>query len=159
MRLVNTLFPQWAAVSLSNVMLFALASGPVSAQGTAQDTIDRNLLERQQQDQDLRNRLDDATRNAPGIVLQPFNAPGSPAPPEPPPAQLGPSELSRSQLYNSQLQRQLQQQLQNQSLPGPVREQQNQFQMLQFQHEDQAQRLEHEIQSESARALPGLGVH
>jgi hypothetical protein len=146
-----------AAVS-SATLLLALGATGVAAQNTAQDAIDRGRLLRQQQEQDLQNRLNDAARNVmPGVLGQPpAGAGGSLASPQLPPAQLPPADLQSQQLYQSQQQRLLEQQIQNRSLPAPMQEQQNQIQMLQFQREDQAQQLGREIQRNSSRSLPGL---
>jgi hypothetical protein len=148
---------QIAAVSVATLLAFA-ATG-VAAQNAAQNAIDRNLLLRQQQGQDLQNRLDDATRNAmPGVPAQPPAGAGGSLPPtqlQLPPAQLPPADVQSQQLYQSQQQRLLQQQIQNRSLPGPVQEQQNQIQLQQFQREDQAQRLQRDIQRNSNPPLPG----
>ena len=60
-----------AALCAAALLLASGATG-VGAQNAAQDAIDRSLLLRQQQEQDLQNRLDDATRNAmPGVPAQP----------------------------------------------------------------------------------------
>ena len=146
-----------AAVSAATLLAFAAPS--VGAQNAGQNAIDRSLLLRQQQEQDLQNRLDDATRNAmPGVPAQPpAGTGGSLTPPQLqlPPAQLPPADLQSQQLYQSQQQRQLQQQIQNRSLPAPMQEQQNQIQLQQFQREDQAQRLQRDIQRNSNPALPG----
>jgi hypothetical protein len=147
-----------AAVSSAALLAFAAAS--VSAQNAAQNAIDRSLLLRQQQEQDLQNRLDDATRNGVlGVPAQPPASAGdSLAPPQVvlPPAQLPSADLQSQQLYQSQQDRLFEQQIQNRSLPAPMQEQQNQLQLQQFQREDQAQQLEREIQSGSNRALHGL---
>jgi hypothetical protein len=150
--------------AFSSVAL-ALACGAagVGAQDAAQDAIDRGLLLRQQQEQDLQNRLNDAARNVmPGVLDQPSGSTsGSLAQPQLPPArlppaQLPPADLQSHLLYDSQQQRLLDQQRQNQFLPAPMQEQQNQIQMLQFQREDQAQQLERDIQRGSSSALRGL---
>ena len=159
-------YPWWSArgigrvAAVSSAALLAFAAASVSAQDVGQNAIDRNLLLRQQQEQDLQNRLDDATRNGPlGVPTQPSGSTGdSLAPPQLvlPPAQLPSADLQSQQLYQSQQQRLLEQQIQNRSLPVPTQEQQNQLQLQQFQREDQAQQLEREIQSGSNRALHGL---
>ena len=147
----------------SVALLLACGATGVGAQNAAQDAIERSLLLRQQQEQDLQNRLNDAARNVmPGVVDQPAgSASGSLAQPQLapsrlPPAQLPPADLQSQLLYDSQQQRLLDQQRQNQFLPAPMQEQQNQIQMLQFQREDQAQQLEHDIQRDSSRAVRGL---
>jgi hypothetical protein len=147
-----------AAMSSAALLAFAVAN--VNAQNAAQNAIDRSLLLRQQQEQDLRNRLDDATRNGVlGVPAQPPASAGdSLAPPQLrlPPAQLPPADLQSQQLYQSQQQRLLEQQIQNGPLPAPMQEQQNQLQLQQFQREDQAQQLERDIQHSSNSALRGL---
>ena len=142
----------------SVALLLTCGAAHVSAQNTAQDAIDRSLLLRQQQEQDLQNRLNDAARNVmPGVLDQPpGSASGSLAQPQLPPARLPPPDLQSQLLYDSQQRRLLDQQRQNQFLPAPMQEEQNQIQMLQFQREDQAQQLEHDIQRDSSRAVRGL---
>ena len=44
----------------------------------------------------------------------------------------------------------------NQLLPLPLQQQQNQLQLQQFQREDQAQRLQQDIQHNSIRVVPGV---
>jgi len=146
---------RFAAVFCAALLLVSGAAA-VGAQNTAQDLIDRNLLLRQQQEQDLQNRLDDATRNGmPGVQAQP-PASGSLAAPQLAPPQLPSADVQSQQLYQSQQQRQLEQQNQNRFLSAPLQEQQNQIQLQQFQREDQAQQLEREIQGSSSRTVPGL---
>jgi hypothetical protein len=147
----------------SVALVLACGAAGAGAQNAAQEAIDSSLLLRQQQEQDLQNRLDDAARNVmPGVLDQPpGSTSGSLAQPQLPPARLPPAQLPpadlQSQLpYDSQQQRLLDQQRQNQFLPAPMQEQQNQIQMLQFQREDQAQQLERDIQRDSGRALRGL---
>ena len=141
---------------LAAALLLAFAAGGVVAQNAGQNAIDRSMLLRQQQQQDLQNRLDDATRNSmPGAPPQPAaSTGGSLAPPQLPPAQLPPADLQSQQLYQSPQQRLLDQQMRNRSLPAPMQEQQNQIQLQQFQREDQARRLEREIQRGSNRGPP-----
>lgn len=152
-------------IAAFSTVALALACGAAGAgaQDAAQDAIDRGLLLRQQQEQDLQNRLDDAARNVmPGVLDQPLGSTSSSlAQPQLPPARLPPAQLPSAELqsqllYDSQQQRILDQQRQNQFLPAPMQEQQNQIQMLQFQREDQAQQLERDIQRGSSSALRGL---
>ena len=112
--------------------------------------------------EDRENRLNDAAGNVmPGVLDQlPVSASGSLAELQPPPVQLPPAQLPpadpQSQLlYDSQRERLLDQQRQNQVLPAPMQEQQNQIQMLQFQREDQAQQLERDIQRDSRGGFRG----
>ena len=159
-------YPWWSArgirrlAAVSSAVLLAFAAASVSAQNAGQNAIDRSLLLRQQQDQDLQKRLDDATRSGGlGVATQPSGSAGdSLASPQLrlPPAQLPSADLQSQQLYQSQQDRLLEQQIQNRSLPATMQEQQNQLQLQQFQREDQAQQLEREIQSSSNRALHGL---
>jgi hypothetical protein len=148
----------WVAAG-SAATLLAFAAAGVGAQNAAQNAIDRSLLLRQQQEQDLQNRLDDATRSGvPSVPAQPPASAGGSLPPpqiQLPAAQLPPIDLQSRQLYQSQQQRLLEQQIQNRSLPAPMQEQQNQIQLQQFQREDQAQRLQRDIQRNSNPALPG----
>jgi hypothetical protein len=146
-----------AAVTSAAVLLIVVGVD-VRAQNAAQDAIDRNLLLRQQQEQDLQNRLNDSARNAtPGLSAQPpAGAGGSLNSPQLSAPQLPPPDLQSQQLYQSQQQRQLEQQSENRLLPPSVQEQQNQIQLQQFQREDQAQELQREIQRDSSRAVPGL---
>ena len=138
-------------------LLLASGATGVGAQNAAQDAIDRSLLLRQQQEQDLQNRLNDGARNVmPGALGQPpAGAGGSPGPLQLPPAQL-PADLQSQQLYQSQQQRLLEQQTRNRLLPAPLQEQQNQLLLQQFQREDQAQQLGREIQRNSNWTLPVL---
>ena len=146
-----------AAISVAALLLAFSAAG-VHAQNAAQDAINQNLLLRQQQEQDVQNRMDDAARNVePGVLAQPSaDAAVSLPPAQLPPARLPPADLQSQQLYQSQQQQMLGQQIQNRSLPVPVQEQQNQIQLLQFQREDQAQHLNEEIQRDSSRAVHGV---
>lgn len=145
-------------------LLLAMASGNVAAQATPQPGVDRNLLQRQQELQDFQNRLQETARNiVPGMLAPPPAKAGGippvtqlPPPAQLPPAQLVPFDLPSQQLHDSQLRRQVEQQIQNQSLPPSMREQQNQIQMLQFQREDQAHQLQQGIQRDSGRAMQGL---
>ena len=151
------------AVACSLALLLAAGAQTSIAQNTAQDAINRSLLQRQQQAQEFQNRLQ---RGAGNVAQPPASAAGSLAapqlpgpsldlPPGPPAPASSPaaSDLQFQQLFQSQQQRQLGQQTQNRFLPAPMREQQDQIQLLQFQREDQAQRLEKEIQSSAARAM------
>src|SRR4029453_7474972 len=143
----------------SAALLRAFGAASVTAQNAAQNAIDRSLLLRQQQEQDLQNQVDDAARGGvPGVPAQPPGSAGdSLAPPQLvlPPAQLPSADLESQQIYQSQQQRLLQQQIQNGPLPAPMQEQQNQMQLQQFQREDQAQQLERDIQRSSNSALRG----
>src|SRR4051812_41763138 len=87
--------------AMSAAVLLVLFGVDVSAQNAGQNAIDRNLLLRQQQQQDLQNRLGDGARTI---------TPGLSEPPQLPAPQLPPADLQWQQLYQSQQQRQLEQQ-------------------------------------------------
>ena len=144
---VNVRRTKRIAAMMSAAVLLVLFGADVGAQNAGQNAIDRNLLLRQQQQQDLQNRLNDGARTT---------TPGLSEPPQLPAPQLPPSDLQSQQLYQSQQQRQLEQQSQNRLLPPSLQEQQNQTQLQQFQREDQAQELQREIQGNSSRVVPGL---
>jgi hypothetical protein len=145
----------------------AVLLGFATASTSAQNAIDRSLLLRQQQEQDLQNRLDNAPANSvPAIPVQPSESVDNwlappklelpPAQLELPPAPPPSADLQSQPLYQSQQQRLLERQMQNRSLSAPIQEQQNQIQLQQFQREDQAERLGRDILRSSNNALPGL---
>ena len=105
--------PRRIAATMSAAVLLVLFGADAGAQNAGQNAIDRNLLLRQQQQQDLQNRLNDGARTT---------TPGLSEPPQLPAPQLPPSDLQSQQLYQSQQQRQLEQQSQNRLLPPSLQD-------------------------------------
>jgi hypothetical protein len=133
-----------------------------------QDDVARNLLERQQRENDFHVRLYDNTpprpiSRGPTLPLPLETAPrsvldlGPPLPPNPTSSHAVTPQASDAgqqlQLSVSQQQRLQQLQLQNQNLPEPVRQQQQQIQQLQFDRENQAQGLHDQIMRDSQGSM------
>jgi len=142
------------------MLLLTVASAPAMAQNTAQDGIDRNLLQRQQRAADFHVRLYDDARS----TEQSATTPLPPVPhsfvgrelgdvPVPPPATAlapqPPGVSATQQLDDSQQRRQLELQTQNRFQEEPTRQQQSQIQQLQFGRESQAQQLQQQIRRDS----------
>jgi hypothetical protein len=152
-------------------LLILLASGWEigAAQSGPHDGIDRNLLRRDQQEQEFHVRLYDTARAVGQDALMPlppvphsvmgpelYEAPSARTPvgtanvPEPLDA------VNRQQLSDTQLRRQLELQTQNKMFDEPTRQQQNQIQQLQFGRENQAQHLQQQIQRDSGNLMQQL---
>ena len=143
------------------MMLLTAASLPALAQNSAQDGIDRNLLQRDQRSAEFHVRLYDDARSAQQSAATPlppvphsfvgrelYDAPVSAAPTA---ATVQPSNAGASQqrLDDSQQRRQLELQTQNRFQDEPTRQQQSQIQQLQFGRENQAQQLQQQIRRDS----------
>jgi len=150
--------------------LLAFAWHMGAAQNTPNDGIDRNLLQRSQQDREFHVRLYDSL---------PVAGEGALAPLPPVPHSFGGPELyqpagagraapangaaptatgleRQQQLNDSQLRRQLELQTQNKFMDEPSRQQQSQIQQLQFGRENQALHLEQQIQRDSGSVMQRL---
>jgi hypothetical protein len=148
--------------------LLALACRSGVAQNSPNDGIDRNLLQRDQQEREFHVRLYDPPRAAGQSALAPLPpVPHSFVGPElyrPPrttsqgtaSGSASAAELDRQQLNESQLRRQLELQTQNKFMDETSRQQQSQIQQLQFGREDQAQHLQQQIQRDSGGLMRGL---
>jgi hypothetical protein len=133
-----------------------------------QDEVARNLLERQQRENDFHVRLYDNApprpmSKGPTLPLPLETSPrsvldlGPPLPPNPTSSQAvapQPSDAGQQgQLSVSQQQRLQQLQLQNKNLDEPMRQQQQQIQQLQFDRENQAQSLHDQIMRDSQGSM------
>ena len=143
-------FRQLASVLLIGGCL--AAAGGAASQETS--GVERNLLERRQQDNEFHVRLFD---NMP--------APTRGAPDARTPAQTGSDTAAatadaaaRRQLYDSQLRRQLELQTQTraQQAPTPSQQEQTQIQQLQFDREIESQRLQQQIMRDSSNRMQQL---
>ena len=145
---------------LAALVLLTVASAPALAQNGAQDGIDRNLLQREQRAAEFHVRLYDDARSAQQSAATPLPpvphsfvgrelydapVPTSPTVTAQPPG----ASASQQQLDDSQLRRQLELQTQNRIQDEPTRQQQSQFQQLQFDRENQAQQLQQQIRRDS----------
>jgi len=145
-----------------------MMTAPAFAQDDARDGAARNLLERQQRENDFHVRLYDNAPPKPmgsatGLPLPLETSPrsvldlGPPLPPNPTANQTfksqAPDPGPRGQLDISQQQRLQQLQLQNKNLDEPVRQQQMQIQQLQFDRENQAQSLHDQIMRDSQGSM------
>ncbi len=152
----------FARVLLASVWEIALA------QGGPHDGIDRNLLQRDQQEREFHVRLYDTARAVGQDAIMPLPpVPHSFVGPElyqPPGATPGGTTSGsgpvagsdRQQLDDSQLRRQLELQTQNKFMDEASRQQQSQIQQLQFGRENQAQHLQQQIQRDSGNLMQGL---
>lgn len=142
-------------------IVFATATMTASAQNSAQDGIDRNLLQREQRSAEFHVRLYDDARSAQQAAATPLPPvphsfvgrelydPPIPTPPSTTmPQPLGASG-SQQQLDDSQLRRQIELQTQNRFQDEPTRQQQSRIQQLQFGRENQAQQLQQQIRRDS----------
>jgi hypothetical protein len=150
------------------VALLTMGSVAVAAQDAPRDGIDRNLLERQQQELEFHVKLYDTPRESapPATVMLPppnsftvresYERP----PPTPPAAKItlpAPADpLPREQLNDSQLRRQLELQAQTRNMDELSRQQQSQTQQLQFGRENQAQQLQDRILRDSSGLMRQL---
>jgi hypothetical protein len=156
------------ASRLIAAMLLASAWQAGVAQNSPHDGIDRNLLQRDQQEREFHVRLYDSARAAGQGALVPLPpVPHSFVGPElyqPPGATPGgtasvPAPVAgsdRLQLDDSQLRRQLELQTQDKFIDEASRQQQSQIQQLQFGRENQAQHLQQQIQRDSSNLMQGL---
>jgi len=148
-------------------MLLASAWQSGAAQNTANDGIDRSLLQRDQLEREFHVRLYDSSRVAGQGALIPL--------PPVPHSFVGPElyqpkgtttggtasvsgplgGFDRQQLNDSQLRRQLELQTQNKFMDEASRQQQSQIQQLQFGRENQAQHLQQQIQRDSGSVMQG----
>jgi hypothetical protein len=156
------------ASPLLAIVLLAAFHVTAGAQALPLDGIDRNLLERQQQEREFHIKLYDApSANAPSVTVSlPIpgsfteresydRAPASP-PPKAAPVQAAPDGAAQRQLEDSQLRRQLELQTQNKLRDDTTRQQQSQIQQLQFGRENQAQQLQQQIQRDSSSMMQRL---
>jgi hypothetical protein len=140
-----------------------------AAQGGPHDGIDRNLLQREQQEQGFHVRLYDTARSVGQGALIPlppvphsfigpelYEAPSARAPVGTTNAPGSLDAMDRQQLNDSQLRRQLELQTQNKLFDEPTRQQQSQIQLLQFGRENQAQHLQQQIQRDSGNLMQQL---
>jgi len=149
---------------IASAILLMAATIPALAQNSAQDGIDRNLLQREQRAAEFHVRLYDDARSAQQSAAAPlppvphsfvgrelYDAPA----PTPPAAVAQPpgAAASRQQLDDSQLRRQLELQTQNRFQDEPTRQQQSQIQQLQFGRENQAQQLQQQIRLDSGSTM------
>ena len=160
--------------SLLLVVISLFVAQTVQAQNTAQpqnpaqDGVSRNLLERQQRENEFHVKLyDDAppksTARTPGLPLPLETNPrstldlGEPLPPNPTTSQAstprGSDTAQQLQRDLSQQQRLQQLQQQNKDLAEPVRQQQMQIQQLQFDRENNAQGLHDRIMRDSQGSM------
>ena len=144
-----------------------LMTAAVFAQDDPRDGAARNLLERQQRENDFHVKLYDNAPPKPmgsaiGLPLPLETSPrsvldlGPPLPSNPTANQTfksQPDRGQRGQLDVSQQQRLQQLQLQNKNLGEPVRQQQMQVQQLQFDRENQAQTLHDQIMRDSQGSM------
>ena len=157
-----------SASRLLAVALLAAGCSIARAQGLPLDGIDRNLLQRQQQEREFHVKLYDApATGAPGVTVS-LPIPGSfteresydraPAAARPNAAtvQVAPAGGAQRQLDDSQLRRQLELQTQNKSRDDVTRQQQSQIQQLPFGRENQAQQLQQQIQRDSSSMMQRL---
>jgi hypothetical protein len=157
------------ASRLIAVMLLASAWRTGMAQNTPRDGIDRNLLQRDQQEREFHVRLYDTARGVGHDTIMPLPpVPHSFVGPElyQPPSGAKPGGTAsvsgpvagsdRQQLDDSQLRRQLELQTQNKFMDEASRQQQSQIQQLQFGRENQAQHLQQQIQRDSGNLMQGL---
>ena len=154
------------ASRLAFSILLAAGCRVAMAQGSPNDGINRNLLQREQQSAEFHVRLYDTGRAAGQDALIPLPPiPNSFIGPElyqvpssSPQAGTGNSGVApgagdRQQLNDSQLRRQLELQTQSKFLDEPTRQQQSQIQQLQFGRENQAQQLQQQIQRDSSNLI------
>jgi len=136
-----------SALFLGGCMAFP---GTAASQDT--DGIQRNLLERRQQENEFHVRLYD---NVPAPTR---GAPDARSPAEAAPAPAGPAAdaAARHQLYDSQLRRQLELQTQTRPQEELGRHEQSQLQQLQFDREIEAQRLQQQILRDSSSRMQQL---
>jgi len=144
------------------------AQNAAQLQNPAQDDVSRNLLERQQRENEFHVKLyDDAppksTARTPSLPLPLETNPrstldlGEPLPPNPTTSQAirprGSDTPQQLQRDLSQQQRLQQLQQQNKDLAEPVRQQQMQIQQLQFDRENNAQGLHDRIMRDSQGSM------
>ena len=160
--------------SLLLVVISLFVAQPVQAQNTSQlqnptqDDVSRNLLERQQRENEFHVKLYDnappkSTAPTPSLPLPLETSPrsilhlGEPLPPNPTTSQAATPRMSDTaqqlQRDSSQQQRLQQLQLQNKDLDEPVRQQQMQIQQLQFERENNAQSLHDRIMRDSQGSM------
>jgi len=147
-----------AVIALAIVLATAITT--TSAQNSAQDGIDRNLLQREQRSAEFHVRLYDDARSAQQTATTPLppvphsfvGRELSEVPVAPPTAAVTaqrPGVSATQQLDDSQQRRQLELQTQNRFQDEPTRQQQSQIQQLQFGRENQAQQLQQQIRRDS----------